>query len=165
MHVLTALFFSSPSALQPEPRKALLRPLSPTSLSLPLIHLFLWLSVSPPSISSTLYLPFISSLFPPLPSSPPSQALPHKLPLSKRQPPFTRPVRIVLIHSLQQAQREFLANLAEILAQGLGVVAIARRLERLVEREPGVAGDREGGVEGGVEEGLYALALNEDCRP
>lgn len=82
------------------------------------------------------------------------QRLVHELPLDEAEPVLARRRLVLGIHTVQQPHGKLLTHLCEILAKGLGVIAVGGGLERLVEREAGIAGDGEVGVEGEVHQGL-----------
>jgi hypothetical protein len=64
------------------------------------------------------------------------QALPHKLPLRKAQPPLTRRLAPSIIQPPQQPARQLLSNLPYIPSQRLGLGPIPRPLKRLIQRKP-----------------------------
>ena len=74
-------------------------------------------------------------------SFPSFQTLPHKLPLSKAQPPLTRHIRSPLINLRQQSLCQLLSNLHQVLLQNLSVLAVLWSLKHLVEWETWVTWD------------------------
>jgi hypothetical protein len=79
----------------------------------------------------------------PIPLSSHLQTFPHKLPLGKAHPPFTRPLAAALIQAPMQPTRQLLPHLADVRPQRLGLISVSRALERLVERKTGLAGQTE----------------------
>ena len=88
------------------------------------------------------------------------QALTHKLPLRKAQPPLARLIRSILIDPCQQSNRQLLSNLHQVLLQHLRILTVRRRLKHLVEREPWVAWDSEVGVECDVLDFFLCLPIS-----
>jgi len=84
------------------------------------------------------------------------QALPHEFPLRKAQPPFIRP-NAALVQSPMQPDGQLLPHLTEITPQSLRLRPVPRRLERLVEGKPRLAGNAEL-LEGAVDQGLFGGA-------
>lgn len=78
------------------------------------------ISINPNNRMIRLSLQPSTSALPKTPLTHKSQRLPHKLPLRKAQPPFTRlPItytRRILIYPRQQSRSEFLSYLGEVLA-------------------------------------------------
>lgn len=89
------------------------------------------------------------------------QTLPHKLPLRKAQPPFTRRSCPILKNPRQQPHSQLLPNLTQIHLQRLGFVPVGWRVEHLVQGEAWIAGNREVRIEGDVLDFFLCLSVAE----
>jgi hypothetical protein len=95
-----------------------------------------------------------SRIIPPggyLTSSSSSQALPHKPPLAKAQPPLARLPSPIRIKPRNQSHRQLLTHLRNVLSQGIGLVSVSRRLIKSIQRERGVTRQSEVVQRGGIE--------------